>query len=415
MAQGSANLTNNAEILKDIWEDEIQDFLYEDSPYSAMVPKDTSWSGLHQIITVQYGGTGGRSAKFDKAKQNKSPPKYKQMQIPTRDNFALWSVDHKLIVLSRDQKGALVKALGESTEKAMTKYKKSRNFILWGNGGGAVAKIAAINGTEVELDDVNDIRNFDLDDICQFADDDGSADSPAGAFEGTAQVMELDEDSGVITFDIDISTLGAGVGDFIFHDGDYAAVAHGVPAYVTVATPGTNGVPAAIHGMDRTDFPTRLAGSRFTGSQNQTQEEIVNALTKAFRRNCRVTHLFTEPEVFAEIALTLEGNRRYADEKIGRVGFTGIEFISQSGKVVKIFGDPNVRKLPNGNTPVWGLALDTWKYHSAQEDPMWLTEDGTQRMTVEANANAKEGRIGGYAEHYTRSPKDNFLLELEAA
>jgi hypothetical protein len=54
----------------------------------------------------------GRSiVQLRQGEENKGPPKFKQMQIPTRDNFAVWSVDHKLITLSRNQRGALVRAL----------------------------------------------------------------------------------------------------------------------------------------------------------------------------------------------------------------------------------------------------------------------------------------------------------------
>lgn len=410
----AANITNVPEILKYIWDDEVHDYQYEEAPFYGMVDKDSSWEGLYQIITVKYGGFGGRSGDFGAAKRNKSPAKHKKMQVETRDNFALWSVDNKLITLTRSNRGSLVRALEEATTAAQNKFKRSTSFFLWSNGGGAAAQIATagISGAIATLQNPDDVRNYDIDDVCEFAADDGYTAS-AGVFTGTLTVIAIDEDNGKLTFDQNLSTiLGLAAGHFIFHEGDYQNVIYGVPAYVTVNTPGVGGVPASIWGMDRTNFGTRLSGHRFTGSQLLIQEELKNALTKAFRRNSHITHLFMAPEVFNDLEMSLEGARRYADEKIGRVGFTGIEFVSQSGRTVKCFADPDIRLSPNGNRVVFGLNMDTWKFHTAEEWPMWLTGDGEKKFMTEENANSREGRLGGYGMLYTRAAGENFYLEL---
>jgi hypothetical protein len=78
---------------------------------------------------------------------------------------------------------------------------------------------------------------------------------------------------------------------------------------------------------------------------------------------------------------------------------------------VKCWGDPSIRLLPSGAEPVYGLNMDGWLLHSAEEYPQWLTADEKKFMTEE-NANAKEGRVGGYAEAYTNKPGENWLLGL---
>jgi len=412
----AATVANVPEILKNIWKDEIFDFQYEDSPFYGQIEKDTSWDGLFQIITVQYGGMSGRSAKFVNAQANKGPPKYKKMQVDTSDNFALWSVDHKLITLSRNQRGALVRALAENTEKAMTKFKRSTSWMLWRNGGGAIGKIAAIGAavggvSPVTLVDVNDVRNFDIDDVMAASVDDGLA--GAGVAARTYEVVDIDEDAGIISFTGNIVGDAAwAVGDYIFPDGDYGAALYGVPAYITLEKPGTGTTPAAIWGMPRTDHPTRLAGHRFTAATADVVEEIKAALTKAYRRSCDVTDLWTSPEVFDEIEATLGTQRRYVDVKVGRVGFSGLEFTSQSGKVVKLFSDPDMAKSKNNKRQLFGLNMDTWKLHSALDYPMWLTIDGKKDFMQEQSANQSEGRVGGYGQAYCDAPGENFVLEF---
>jgi hypothetical protein len=223
----------------------------------------------------------------------------------------------------------------------------------------------------------------------------------------------LNEDTGVVSFDTTLATIvGLGANDFVFIEGDYASTMNGVPSYITSSAPGVSSIPTSIHGMLRTTWPQRLAGHRFAGDQNQVPEEIMNALTEAFIRNCKTTDIFMRPGLFNEFAQGLESQRqRPAEEKIGRVGYTGIEVTSQSGKTVKCWGDPSIRKLPDSSEPVYGLNMNGWLLHSAEEYPMWLTADEKKFMTME-NANAKEGRVGGYSEAYTNAPGENWVLAL---
>jgi len=413
MASGAATVANVPEILKSIWDDEVPDYQYEDQVFYALIEKDTSWDGQYQYVVCKIGNGGGHGSTFDAAKRNKSANTFKRFQLETKDNFALWSVDHKLITLSRNQRGALVKALADATESAQYKFKRRTVRGLWGTGGGAIGKVSSISTTQLTLTDVNDVRNFDIGDVCAFSNDDGYTAS-AGVFSETRTVTEIDEDDGIITFDETLAAIsGLGANDFVFIDSDYGATMFGVPAWVTYFDPGASSIPTSIGGVNRTVWPQRLAGHRFTGDANQISEEIMTALTKAFRRNCKTTHIFMSPELFNEFALSLESSRvRYADEKVGKVGFTGIEVVSQSGKTVKCFGDPSIRKNPDGNSVVYGLNMDGWKLHSAEEYPMWLTADGEKKFLTEENANAREGRIGGYAQAYTNAPGENWVLTL---
>lgn len=412
MASGASNSSNVPELLKSIWDDEVPDYQYEDEVFYGKIEKDTSWDGIKQIVTCKIGNGGGHSAKFDNAKANKGPSTFKKMEVETADNFALWSVDNKLITLTRNQKGALMRALQEATEGAQHKFKRRTVRQLWGNGGGAIGKVSSISTTTLTLTDVNDVRNFDIGDVCAFSNDDGYTAS-AGVFSETRKVTAIDEDAGIITFDTTLATIsGLGANDFVFIDGDYGAVMKGVPAYVTLADPGVGGTPTSIWGMTRTTWMTRLAGHRFDGDQNQIGEEVLNALTKAFRRNCKTSDVFMSPELFNEFALSLESQRvRTVEEKVGRVGYTGIEVVSQSGKTVKCWGDPSVPK--NGtNQLVFGLNMDSWVLHSAEDYPMWLTADGEKKFLTEENNNAREGRVGGYGNAYTNAPGENWVLEL---
>lgn len=418
----AASVTSIPLILKNIWDDDLFDFMYEDQPFLGLIDKDTSWDGLAQLVSVRYGGMAGRAGTFANAQTNQSPSILAQMQITTADNFATWSVDHKLITLSRNQRGALVRALSDQTEQAMSKLKRSSCWMFWRNGGGAVGQIASIAGSTITLVNIADVRNFDVGDVIDLSADDGTG--GAGVRAGTSlTITAIAEDTGVLTFSAGVvaSIAGALAADSLFHNGDYNASGSsgkaftGVSAYVPSSAPGTGGVPASIWGMSRTPHLTRLGGHRFTGTVATAVNDLKAALAGAYRRHCQITHIFASPEVYNAIEISLQGSKRYLDEKTGTVGFQALAFTSQGGKIVKVYQDADIPKSPDGTkTLVYGLNLDTWKFHTADEYPQMLTSvaNGSTKFALATSANQSEGRIGGYGNLYTNAPGQNFVLSL---
>ncbi len=408
----ASNVTNVPLILKELWDDEVEDYQYKDKPWYAMVPKSTDWSGIKLHVTVKYANGSSTSPNFSVAKNRKRAAKFSAMEVETADLFTLWSIDNKLKSLTRDQKGSLVRIVNDATEDAQRKFKRHTTFQLWRNGGGAVAKVGSRTGSTVTLANPLDVRNFDIGDPIEFSSDDGRATSPAGVRAGVISITDMDEDTGVLTFDGTAASVPVGASDYLFHEGSYGVALKGVPAYVCLEKPGTGAEPDAIWGMTRSTFPTRLGGHRFTPSANlQVIEAVKEALTKASRRGISTTHLFCSPEIFNEVEMGLEGQRRYADTKVGNVGFTGLKFVSQQGNEVELYADPDIGLGPASEELIYGLNKDTWKFHTSEEWPMWLTGDG-KKMLPEENANATEGRLGGYGNQYTRAAGQNFVLLL---
>ena len=412
----AATVVNTPLILKNVWDEHIADYFNDDQPFMGLVSHETNWDGLYRLETVTTGGMAGRSATFGDAKANKSPVSYLQMQVGVRDNFATWSVDHKLITLSRSDRGALVRALTSQTEAAMDKLKASQNFMNWRNGGGCVGRCSSISTTTGTLYDLNDIRNFDIGDVIEFAADNGVA--AGGVCAASAIITGLNEDTGVITFDVNIATQIPGISatPYLFHKGDYNKAFCGVPAYCTIEEPGASAdTPSTIWGMTRTAYPTLLAGSRFTGSGLLLIESIKKALATAHRRKIKTTHLFMPPEVFNDIEMSLQGQRRYVEEKVGGVGYNALVFSTQAGKSVKCYSDADIPKNSTATTRyVFGLNLPEFKFSTAGEYPSWLNTvgGGGGKFMVEQNANATEGRLGGYGQLWTNALRQHWNLAL---
>lgn len=410
----AATVVNTPLLLKNIWEDLVEDYFNDEQPFMALVSKMTDWKGLKRLVTVPIGGMAGRSATFGDAKANKSAPKYLQMEVQVRDNFATWSVDHKLIALSGDDTGSLKRAMASSTEAAMDKIKSSQNFMNWRDGGGAVGRIKSNSLKTGTLYDVNDIRNFDIGDIIEFAPDSGVA--AAGVRTASLEVTGINEDTGVITFDSNLTSVpGFANNDYLFHKGDYNLAFYGVPAYCTIEAPGVGVVPANLWGMVRTAHPTLLAGSRFTASSLLLIEALKESLTKAHRRKIKTSHLFMPPEKFNTIEMSLQGQKRYAEEKVGGVGFKALVFTTQEGREVKCYSDADIPKNAAADTEyIFGLNLKEFKFRTAGAYPDWINKvaDGAGKFMTEQNANATEGRLGGYGQLYTKALRQHWNLAL---
>lgn len=414
MGNAIAALTDYGSVLKTIWpQPDVEDLFFTNMPLFAMMPKDTSWTGLNRIIALQYSQTNGRSAKFANAKANKKASKFSNMNITTADNFSLFSVDHKLLTLSRNDKGSIVQALTRESRSAMKKLKRMIGAALWGNGGGAVGKIAAIAGSTITLNDPRTARFIEVDDTIDIASDDGTG--GAGIRAGTPLVVTgvnratEGATAGVITFSAGVvaSIAGAIVGDFLFIDGDYNGWITGVPAYVPSFDPGTNGVPAALWGMTRTADVRRQGGVRVAGQGLLVEEAVKKALKEGLNEDCDTSHIFMNPDNFLDLELSLETRKRYVDTKVGNVGFTGLEFTSHGGKPVEVYADPD---CPFNS--VYGLEMDTWTFASAGEFPDFLTLSGQPNLRPEESTNSFEGRVGGYSQAYTDAPGHNWVCTL---
>lgn len=408
----AATTANVPLILKDLWLDGVEDYLYEDRPLYAMMGKSTDWVGEKLKVTCKYSNGTSVSSKFGTAKKNKRVNKYAQMEVETADLFALWSVDQKLMALSRSEKGALVRYIDESTTDAAEKFRRRTAWQLWGNGGGAAGKVLTVSTNQVALANPHGVRNFEIDDPIEFASDDGRG--GAGVYDFVLTITEIDEDDGILVFDSNIPA-DVQVGDFLFHEDDYGDDDHvikGVFTYLCLEKPGTGDEPADIWGMDRTVFPTRLGGHRMTPSANLTVVEAVKeALTKAYRRNIKTTHIFVSPEVFNEVEMTLDSTVRRGTQSVGKVGFDTLEFTKQGGGTVSLVQDADIPLGPNGGDLIVGLNMPKWKFHSAEEWGQWLNNNG-QKMRVEENANSLEGRLGGYGNAYCRAPGQQWVEEL---
>ena len=399
----SFNQSNQSNVFKTVWpQEDVDPMAYEDRPLYAMTTKQDNWEGLYQDIDINYSTGGGKGSQWDKARTNKRASSVDKFHVPSYDYFELWSVDHKTMWLSRNKKGAVYDILRKSTESKLEQFFRARALQIWGNGGGAIGRLAAaqtLSSTTWTLRDPYDVINFEIGDVVQLGSGDGTSGS-ARAYTVPAEVLEVTpgETTSTLTMSVAPNTFtSASADDYIFIEGDFGNWMPGLSGYIV------KGTPAALHGLTRTTYRNRLAGVPVDLTGKQVKEGIRRLLTVGRQFGAKPTDVFVSPQRFEDLDLDLGSQLRYADAKVGSVGFTGIKFNQHRGAPVNVWADPDI---PDVND-VYAPNMRDFKLRTAGEDPMWMTVDGSREWRIEDSNNALEGRIGGYGAAIMERPGDH--------
>src|SRR5262249_34320791 len=151
--------------------------------------------------------------------------------------YSLFSITRKLIKQSKNNRGAIVRALARESELAIKSWKREVALMLPGNGGAARGQLSGVGGaqssTTLTFADANSALNFEVDQQIQLASTDGTTGSVRNGF---VTVTAVNYEAGTITVDSGPS-LGAIPGaldnDFVFRNGDFGAWMPGIRSFVT--------------------------------------------------------------------------------------------------------------------------------------------------------------------------------------
>lgn len=408
----AANTTNWSTVLKNLWKDDFQELYYGDSPLLGMLPKRTDFVGNTFYVPIQFGQVAGISADFSTARTNASAPKFDQFGISNvADLFGVFQVDHKLIQLSKNDKGSIVRALEAHSKSTMKKLKRVQCALLYGNGGGSIGRLTSsvnVNSNAMTFTSRRALRYIDIGDKLEFS----SADGATGTLRsGQATVTAIDPESNAITVagtNAAGNVSGLAVSDYVFLQNIHGntsslVVMKGLETYV----PASASDVGTLWGLDRTKDKQKLGGVRVGGKGRLIHEAVQNAIRAVSDFGGKTTHIFLSTKDFLDLTLALGTQAQRTTETAQSVGYSGIEFAGPSSSRVKAFPDPDCPE-----NIVWGLNLESWCLHSAGDFPDFLMFD--RKFEVMDSSNALEGRIGGYPQLWCDAPGYNFRLDLTA-
>lgn len=400
------SVSNTPYFLKTLWpQDRVENLVYEDNPFLAMVPKSEEFYGENMYLALKYADSMGRSATFSTAQSNKNPHKGVRFLLTRGHDYSLFSIENEAILAAKKDKGALVRSLDTEIEAAMNSITRSLAIALFKDASGSRGTLASDpgTGTSLTLANINDITNFEVGMKIVFA---ATATGSLRAG-GSRTISALDRDLGTITVSAAMDAA-VGSGDHVIAEGDAANGSSTIlPTGLLGWLPSTAPDSTAFFGVDRSPDTVRLGGLRIDISALNPEEGLVTVLQRQCREGGKPSHMFVNPVDGRNVQVALGSKCDTEYMEVGEVGFTAIRVNGPKG-VVRLFSDLN---CPAGRA--FSLTMKTWKFYSLGKAPM-LIEADELRLLRESSADAFEGRIAYYGNLGCTAPGWNANVTMPA-
>lgn len=401
----SLDLTSFAAALKQHYtDDRVENMVYMDNPFLAMVPKMEQFGGKNLPVPIIFGNPQGRSATFATAQANQTNSQLKDFVLTRNKDYSIASIDNETLEASKGKPNAFLEAATTEIDGAIQSATRSLAIALYGTGSGSIGQIASsttIASPTIILSDAEDVTNFEVGMELVLSDTDGGG---AGPRSGTLTVIGVDRDAGTLTLsdDIDNGVATAEVLDYIFVEGDYDQKVKGLRAWIPDSAP----TSTLFFSVNRTADVTRLGGIRFDGSALPIEEALVKAASRVAREGGRPDYCFMSYDQFANLENALGSKVQYVDTRVNpEVGFRGILINGPRGPI---------RVVPDQNCPssrAFMLQMNVWKLYSLGKAPKILDSDGL-KMLRQSSADGVEVRVGYYAQLGCRAPGWNANIQL---
>lgn len=414
------------QILKQLYVGQkVTDMTYKDNPLLAMLKKEEKFSGKFIPIPVKYGNSQGGSATFANAYNNQSSNLVAEFLVTKVSDFSLATIDGQMYASASDDLGSFVNGLEFLIDGAWDEAVTRLATALFRNGAGTIAQIASVtnisgNSYLITLSNPDDNVQFDVNQTLvavQFSDGSGTAPTD------TAMVNQVDRNAGTLT----VTSLTNIATDWpatysLATQGDLPSLNNnnyqpngstatnstlkisGLAAWIPVGGPP---VSDSFFGVNRNLDNTRLAGISYNGINLSIEEAILKGSAKMFLQGAKPDIGVCSAATYNALVTSLGSKLVYIDQKVGAIGFRGIEINGAAG-VIHVFPD---RSCPDGL--VYLLELDTWCLRSAGGAPHILSNvDGIEILRI-PQSDSYELRVGAYMQLYTTKPGRNGVVQIQ--
>ena len=161
-------MTTFAAALKQHYTNErIENMVYKDNPFLAMVAKYEDFGGENLKLPIKYGIPQGRSATFADAQANKTNTQLKAFLLTRVSDYSLASIQNETIEASKGNANAFMEAATVEIDGAIESATRSLAIALYGDGSGQIGVVGSLATTTasndtVTLATIDDITNFEV-------------------------------------------------------------------------------------------------------------------------------------------------------------------------------------------------------------------------------------------------------------
>ena len=401
--------------LKELYDGQaVENLVYADNPFLALVPKSTDFGGKYYPIPIISGVSQGRSATFATAQANITAPLIESFLLTRVKDYSVAQISNELMEASRTDKMAFLQGSKTNIDAAIRSLTNSIASALFRSGSGTIGKIAAAGITSgvITLDDPSTVTQFEVNMVLEASGTDGGA-----AYSGTAPlgyVIKVDRTAGTIT----VASSGFGgtaaspnngggnwaAADYLRVQGDRNAKCSGLAGWFPTTAPvlGSD----SFYGVDRGGDPTRLAGVRYDGSSQSIEEALIDGSMYLSREGGKPNVAIMSYTSYGALEKALGAKAQYVEWKgPAEIMFRGIRLNGYNSEI-KVFPD---RSCPGAKCYL--LQMDTLKLLSLTECPHIIRGDGLDMLRA-STSDAYEVRVAAYYNLACNAPGWNAVVSL---
>jgi hypothetical protein len=414
MASGYLDLTAMNAALKELYDGQVvENLVYADNPFLAMVPKKTDFGGKYKPIPIITGVSQGRSSTFSNAQGNQSAVQIESFLLTRASDYSIATIDNQTMLASRTDKMAFLEGSKLVIDGAIRSITNSLASALFRTGTGSIGQIATIGVPTtgvIQLVNVADIVQFEINMVLQANATDGG--TPLAAL---GYVIAVNRSLGQLT--VSNVALGGAAGspagwaatNYLLVQGDNNLKIKGLSAWLPVTPPTATD---NFFGVNRSVDVTRLAGVQYNGSAQSIEEALIDASSLLAREGGKPDVFVTNFASYSALEKSLGSKIQYIDLKAlpenAEIAFRGI-VVNGANSLIKVLPDRNCQGFLG-----YMLQMNTWCLESLGDAPQILRYgDGLEMLRV-FNADAGEVRVGYYAQLRTNAPGWNAQVQLSA-
>lgn len=393
--------------LKELYDNQtIENLVYSDNPFLAMLKKNTDFGGKYKPVPIITGASQGRSATFSNAQNNQSPVQIESFFLTRASDYSIAQIDNQTMLASRTDKMSFLEGSKVLIDGAISSITLSLSSALFRSGTGSIGNIGSISTGVITLSDPNSVVQFEVNMVLQSNATDGG--TPRAAL---GYVVAVDRSNGIVTVSTSMGGAAASpaswaANDFLLVQGDNNAKIKGLAAWLPATAPTSSD---NFFGVNRSVDSTRLAGVRYNGSAQPIEEALIDSSSLLAREGGKPDVAIMSYASYSALEKSLGAKVVYIDHRgPAEIEFRGIQ-VNGANSMIKCFPD---RNCPSNSCYL--LTMKSWCLESLGDAPQILRYgDGLEMLRV-FNADAGEVRVAYYANLSCNAPGWNAYVTLSA-
>ncbi len=410
MASG-IDLSNYEGLLKTLYtEGNIENLVYKDHPFFALVSKYEDFVGENMKIPVIYGNPLGRSRTFSEAQERSLvtgilPAAFVITRVK---DYSITTIENEVLEASKSNKGAFLQAASTAMDGALQSLSNNTAVSIYrtsaGDRGQVDVEPSTDTGTfDIQLKQPEEVTNFEVNMVLVIwsAQSGGSQRNSDGS-QVNFPVVAVDRDNGILTLEGDYTGSGTiAANDYIFVKGDRGLSISGLASWIPLVAPSAT----AFFGVDRTVDVTRLAGIRQDGRGKPIEQALQDLLSRVAREGGSPDYIFMNYKEWNDLNLSLGSKVQIVDLAVGKVGFRSLEIQGPKGSV-KVIADQD---CPAGLA--YAISMKTWKLCSLGKAVRPFNADGNSWLR-QSDSDGLEMRCISYTQLACSAPGMNGVTQL---